>query len=58
MTDEKLPYKGPEQRSDVRRVKSERRQEIRFEPDKKDRRQNPGRRKEDKDNNIWRQYDT
>lgn len=58
MTEKDLPYKGPEQRAEVRRTKGERRQEIRFEPEKKDRRQNPGRRKSDKDNNLWRQYDT
>jgi len=32
-----------------RRVHSDRREDIRFEPGKKDRRQNRGRRKEDKD---------
>lgn len=32
-----------------RRVNTDRREDIRFEPGKKDRRQNRGRRKEDKD---------
>jgi hypothetical protein len=32
-----------------RRVNTDRREDIRFEPDKKDRRKNRGRRKEDKD---------
>ncbi len=34
-----------------RRVQSERREDIRFEPGKKDRRQNRGRRGEDRD--LW-----
>lgn len=52
-----MPYKGPERRREVRRKNSDRRQDIRFEPDKDDRRQSPGRRKDDKDNNLWRTYD-
>lgn len=40
-------YKGPERRRDQRRKTSDRRQEIRFEPDREDRRKNNGRRKTD-----------
>lgn len=53
-----LPYKGPERRKEIRRTKADRRQEIRFEPEKDDRRQNPGRRQGDRDNHMWRLYDT
>ncbi len=51
-------YKGPERRKEVRRVKYDQREEIRFEPGKKDRRQNPGRRSGDRKNMLWRGYDT
>jgi hypothetical protein len=40
-------YKGPERRRDQRRKVTDRRQEIRFEPDREDRRKNGGRRKTD-----------
>lgn len=40
-------YKGPERRRDQRRKTSDRRQDIRFEPDREDRRKNSGRRKTD-----------
>lgn len=44
------PYTGPERRSgEPRRKGVDRRNDIRFEPDKEDRRKSPGRRKEDKD---------
>ncbi len=49
MTDD--VHRGPEKRKEQRRKKSHRREEIRFEPDKDDRRQNPGRRKTDGD--VW-----
>lgn len=50
LTDEgqEQPYNGPERRVKQRRVKSDRRVEVRFEPDKEDRRQNPGRRAGDR----------
>lgn len=40
-------YKGPERRRDQRRKTADRRQEIRFEPDREDRRKRGGRRKTD-----------
>ena len=41
-------YKGPERRRrGQRREKTDRREEVRFEPDREDRRKNRGRRKED-----------
>lgn len=46
---DKEAYKGPEQRSEHRRKNKDRREDIRFEPDKEDRRQKPGRRKSDHD---------
>lgn len=46
-------YTGPERRSDQRRKKTDRREDIRFEPGKDDRRQGKGRRKSDGD--LWRQ---
>ncbi len=48
-------YNGPERREDHRRKKRDRRVDIRFEPDKEDRRKNPGRRKGDGD--LWRQHE-
>ena len=39
------PYRGPERRKGERRVSSDRREEIRFEPDKDDRRSGKDRRK-------------
>ena len=41
-------YQGPEQRYKQRRVGNDRRQEVRFELEKENRRKIPGRRKEDK----------
>lgn len=52
------PSQGKEQRKEQRRVKVDRRQEIRFEPNKEDRRKNSGRRQDDVKRNIWKQYDT
>ncbi|MFQ6021349.1 MAG: hypothetical protein ACE5NW_01390 [Acidiferrobacterales bacterium] len=43
-------YQGVERRKRVRRVNVDRRGEVRFEPKKPDRRQENGRRKEDK---LW-----
>ena len=42
-------YRGPDSRKGERRSFTDPRQEVRYEPGKKDRRQNPGRRKEDKE---------
>ncbi len=45
-------YKGPDRRKiKQRRCRADRREEIRFEPDKEDRRKKQGRRKTDR--NIW-----
>ncbi len=46
-------YTGPQQRKEQRRKGNDRREDIRFEPGKEDRRTNPGRRKTDGD--VWRQ---
>lgn len=46
-------YAGVERRRRNRRSNEERRKEIRFELDKADRRQNPGRRKDDKKPKFW-----
>lgn len=51
MTEEKSPYTGPEQRKVFRRQKVDRRDDIRFEPSKEDRRRNSGRRHDDGD--VW-----
>jgi len=40
-------YKGPDRRREQRREKTDRREEVRFEPDREDRRKNHGRRKAD-----------
>lgn len=40
-------YKGPERRREQRRKKTDRREEVRFEPDLEDRRKDYGRRRED-----------
>ncbi|MBQ0712466.1 MAG: hypothetical protein KBT53_05875 [Porticoccus sp.] len=48
-------YNGPEQRKEQRRKNTDRREDIRFEPSKDDRRKNPGRRKTDAD--LWRQHE-
>jgi hypothetical protein len=47
-------YKGPERRREQRRKTADRREEIRFEPDKEDRRENAGRRQTDKERNLWK----
>lgn len=49
MNDKKMTYMGPERRRGSRRKKPDRREEIRFEPDKEDRRNSTGRRDEDYD---------
>lgn len=41
-------YKGPERRHGQRRNVADRRQDIRFEPDRENRRKNSGRRKSDR----------
>lgn len=46
-------YKGPERRRNNRRKGSDRRDEVRFELGKDDRRQQPGRRKDDKGPKFW-----
>ena len=46
-------YKGAERRRGHRRSNGDRRQEMRFELDKSDRRENPGRRAEDKTPKFW-----
>ena len=46
-------YNGPERRHGERRVSPDRRAEVRWEPGKDDRRQNPGRRKTDFDPTFW-----
>ena len=43
------PYRGAEQREDKRRKSKDQRTEIRFEPDKEDRRKRSGRRITDAD---------
>ena len=48
-------YNGPDQRREHRRKKTDRREDIRFEPEKDDRRKSPGRRSTDGD--IWRQHE-
>lgn len=52
-TDGKPTYKGPERRRHNRRSSKDRRGEVRFEPGKEDRRQKPGRRKDDKLPKFW-----
>ncbi|WP_341501576.1 hypothetical protein [Gallaecimonas sp. GXIMD4217] len=44
---------GPDRRLAQRRILADRRQEIRWEPDKPDRRQGLGRRKEDGERAYW-----
>jgi hypothetical protein len=46
-------YTGVERRRRHRRVRADRREEMRFEPDKADRRANPGRRADDKNIRYW-----
>ncbi len=50
---EKRKYAGEERRKRNRRSNTDRRQEVRFEPDKDDRRQTDGRRKNDKQPKFW-----
>ena len=54
-TDDENPrkYAGVERRRRNRRSNEERRKEVRFELDKEDRRQDPGRRKDDKSPKFW-----
>ncbi|MGS2723524.1 hypothetical protein ACVBEJ_07240 [Porticoccus sp. GXU_MW_L64] len=47
-------YTGPERRQNKRRILADRRQDIRFEPGKQDRRQGDGRR--DTDLDIWEDH--
>lgn len=46
-------YTGPERRKINRRSGSDRRNEVRFDLNSRDRRQNPGRRKDDKTPSFW-----
>lgn len=46
-------YKGMDRRKDNRRQYQERRAEVRFEPGKEDRRQDPGRRDDDGGASFW-----
>lgn len=55
MADEEKPYTGPDMRREQRRKTPDRRQEIRFEPGKTNRRKNAGRRKDDGDK--WLQHE-
>lgn len=50
---EKREYSGEERRKRNRRENTDRRQEVRFEPGKDDRRQEEGRRKGDKQPKFW-----
>ena len=46
-------YQGPERRKEQRRKSDDRREMIRFEPDKEDRRSDSDRRKDHRD--VWKQ---
>jgi hypothetical protein len=46
-------YMGAERRRDNRRQQQDRRIDVRFEPSKEDRRQNPGRREDDSVATFW-----
>lgn len=46
-------YTGPERRKDNRRQTVDRREEVRFDPTKQDRRKKAGRRKGDKTPKFW-----
>ena len=46
-------YNSEERRRRMRRSNTDRREEVRFEPGKDDRRQNTGRRKDDKQPKFW-----
>lgn len=52
-SDGKPVYKGPERRRQNRRDGRDRREEVRFEFGKDDRRQEPGRREGDKAPKFW-----
>ncbi|MEW8485148.1 MAG: hypothetical protein AB2705_08230 [Candidatus Thiodiazotropha sp.] len=52
MEREKLPYTGPERRIEQRRKNPDRRELIRFEPDKEPRRRGSGRRQGDM-KDLW-----
>jgi len=54
VTEDKEAYHGPEQRKGHRRKKTDRREDIRFEPSKEDRRKRSGRRHDDGD--VWTQH--
>ena len=49
----KKQYMGTERRRTNRREQADRRTEVRFEPGKEDRRQNPGRREDDASPTFW-----
>jgi hypothetical protein len=51
--EQRARYNGVERRRQHRRVKADRREELRFELDKPDRRVNPGRRAGDKSPKFW-----
>lgn len=46
-------HQGPDQRFTQRRRGKERREEMRWEPDKEDRRKTTGRRHDDWQNRLW-----
>jgi hypothetical protein len=51
--DGKKKYVGPERRKENRRSQTDRRGEVRFEVKKSDRRENSGRREDDKSPKFW-----
>jgi len=51
--DGEVNYKGPERRRRNRRSPKDRREQVRFELDKPDRRKNQGQRKADKTPKFW-----
>ncbi|WKE66848.1 hypothetical protein PVT67_06320 [Gallaecimonas kandeliae] len=51
---EKKEHEDVDRRFSHRRKGRERREEMRWEPDKEDRRHGKGRRKEDIENDMWR----
>lgn len=56
MADEKQPYTGTERRVEQRRKNADRREMVRFEPEKEPRRKLKGRRKED-GADVWDKRD-
>lgn len=56
MTDSDAPHGGKERRKGQRRKNPDRRDMVRFEPDKEPRRKNKGRRKED-GADVWDRRD-